>query len=102
MREKLSITMKEQGKVEVPVPEMEAGKVELDKDIVTFVKEKRRVTTREYTPNVIEPSFGVGRILYSLMEHVYWIRKGDDAARAVRITSTPPSGQRFPKLTPRR
>ncbi|RKP27429.1 glycyl-tRNA synthetase [Syncephalis pseudoplumigaleata] len=33
---------------------------------------------REYTPNVIEPSFGIGRILYSLMEHVYWTREGDE------------------------
>lgn len=31
---------------------------------------------REYTPNVIEPSFGIGRILYSLLEHVYWVRQG--------------------------
>ncbi|KAK0328884.1 Glycine--tRNA ligase 1, mitochondrial [Friedmanniomyces endolithicus] len=40
MKEKLSITMADKGKVELPVSEMEGGKVELDKDIVTFVKEK--------------------------------------------------------------
>jgi glycyl-tRNA synthetase len=34
---------------------------------------------REYTPNVIEPSFGIGRILYSMIEHVYWSRPGDEA-----------------------
>ncbi|BEJ00824.1 hypothetical protein CcaverHIS631_0506810 [Cutaneotrichosporon cavernicola] len=27
---------------------------------------------REFVPNVIEPSFGIGRILYSLLEHSYW------------------------------
>ena len=31
----------------------------------------------EYTPNVIEPSFGIGRILYSLIEHSYWPRPED-------------------------
>ena len=31
----------------------------------------------EYTPNVIEPSFGIGRILYALIEHVYWPRPED-------------------------
>jgi glycyl-tRNA synthetase len=31
----------------------------------------------EYTPNVIEPSFGIGRILYSLIEHIYWPRPED-------------------------
>ncbi|RUS34181.1 glycyl-tRNA synthetase [Jimgerdemannia flammicorona] len=33
---------------------------------------------REYTPNVIEPSFGIGRILYSLIEHVWWAREDDE------------------------
>lgn len=37
---------------------------------------------REYTPNVIEPSFGIGRILYSLIEHIYWTRP-DSASRGV-------------------
>ena len=31
----------------------------------------------EFTPNVIEPSFGIGRILYSLIEHCYWPRPED-------------------------
>ena len=32
----------------------------------------------EYTPNVIEPSFGIGRILYALLEHSYYVREGDE------------------------
>ncbi|ORY33030.1 hypothetical protein BCR39DRAFT_463850 [Naematelia encephala] len=32
---------------------------------------------REFTPNVIEPSFGIGRILYSLLEHSFWAREQD-------------------------
>ena len=36
-------------------------------------------TVREFTPNVIEPSFGIGRILYSLLEHSYWARESDIA-----------------------
>lgn len=83
MKEKLSLMMEKEGKVEVPVPDMDGRKVELDKDIVSFTKESRTETMREYTPNVIEPSFGIGRILYSLMEHVYWTREGD-TARSVR------------------
>jgi glycyl-tRNA synthetase len=31
----------------------------------------------EFTPNVIEPSFGLGRILYALLEHSYWARESD-------------------------
>jgi glycyl-tRNA synthetase len=33
----------------------------------------------DYTPNVIEPSFGLGRILYALLEHSYWARESDIA-----------------------
>lgn len=82
MKEKLSLDMEKDGKVTITVPEVEGGKMDLDKDIVSFAKETRTETMREYTPNVIEPSFGVGRILYSLMEHVFWTREGD-AARSV-------------------
>lgn len=33
----------------------------------------------DFTPNVIEPSFGLGRILYALLEHSYWARETDIA-----------------------
>lgn len=42
----------------------------------------------EYVPSVIEPSFGIGRVLYSLLEHAYWTRSGDEQ-RAV--LSLPPA-----------
>ena len=40
-------------------------------------------TVREFVPNVIEPSFGIGRILYALIEHSWYRRPGDDEARNV-------------------
>lgn len=88
MKEKLSLDMEKNGKVELGVESVEGGKVELEKDVVTFEKQKRMVTTREYVPNVIEPSFGIGRILYSLMEHSYWTREADEA-RSVSLQSSP-------------
>jgi glycyl-tRNA synthetase (class II) len=39
------------------------------------------------TPHVIEPSFGLGRIIYSILEHSYNVREGD-AQRA--YLSLPP------------
>lgn len=36
-----------------------------------------QTTVREFTPNVIEPSFGLGRIFYVLLEHSYWSREQD-------------------------
>jgi glycyl-tRNA synthetase len=46
------------------------------------------LSVREFTPNVIEPSFGIGRIFYSLLEHSFWAR-ADDVNRTV--LSLPPS-----------
>ncbi|KAJ3201585.1 Glycine--tRNA ligase 1, mitochondrial [Entophlyctis luteolus] len=51
--------------------------------MVEIAERVEKISVREYTPNVIEPSFGLGRILYSLFEHVWWIREGDDEARNV-------------------
>ena len=41
-------------------------------------------SVREFTPNVIEPSFGLGRILYALLEHSFWSRE-QDVERGVRL-----------------
>ncbi|KAF3929721.1 hypothetical protein AA313_de0208480 [Arthrobotrys entomopaga] len=64
------------------------GKLDIGADLITVEKRKRTEATREYIPNVIEPSFGIGRILYSLVEHVFWTRE-DDVNRAV--LSFPPT-----------
>lgn len=82
-REKLSLELEQNDKVEIDVEGVASGKVELEKDIIKIEKRTRVDNTREYTPNVIEPSFGIGRILYSMIEHVYWSREGDEA-RGVR------------------
>ncbi|CAE6369124.1 unnamed protein product [Rhizoctonia solani] len=54
----------------------------LNKDLVTVERKTFKQSVREFTPNVIEPSFGIGRILYSLLEHSYW-RREQDVARGV-------------------
>ncbi|KAI2602195.1 glycyl-tRNA synthetase 1 [Hypoxylon sp. NC1633] len=56
--------------------------VDLSSELLTISQVTRSLTFREYTPNVIEPSFGIGRIMYSILEHVYWHRP-NDIARAV-------------------
>lgn len=78
LREKLSVDLAKTGKIEIDVPGVGDGKVEIDKDLVKIEKRTRVEHTREYTPNVIEPAFGIGRILYSLLEHVYWSREGNE------------------------
>lgn len=88
MREKLSVSLREDGHISIDVPSVGDGKVKLEKDILAIERRTRVENTREYTPNVIEPSFGIGRILYSLIEHVFWTRAGDEARG---VLSFPPT-----------
>ena len=59
-------------------------KFELNKDMVTIQTVTKTVNVREIIPNVIEPSFGIGRIMYSLFEHNFSMREGDEN-RTVRV-----------------
>jgi len=58
--------------------EKEEIKVSLDgeefavpRELVEFVQETIKVSGENIVPHVIEPSFGIDRILYSVMEHAY-------------------------------
>lgn len=58
------------------------GEVDLDDKFVQIEKRTKVEHVREFVPNVIEPSFGIGRIIYSVFEHSFWGRP-EDTARAV-------------------
>ncbi|KAG8827643.1 Glycine--tRNA ligase 1, mitochondrial [Serendipita sp. 401] len=44
---------------------------------IKIVDKTIKQAVEDYVPNVIEPSFGLGRILYALLEHSYWAREAD-------------------------
>ena len=46
-----------------------------------IVKKKEHI--KKYYPNVIEPSFGIGRILYALFEHSFYVPKGKNAGHVI-------------------
>lgn len=46
--------------------------------MVTIQSITKTVSVKEIIPNVIEPSFGIGRIMYSLFEHNFRMREGDE------------------------
>lgn len=62
----------------------EDGQVEIDggytvtKEMITWTKTSKMVHEIKFTPSVIEPSFGMGRILYSLLEHSFYVREADE------------------------
>jgi glycyl-tRNA synthetase len=51
---------------------------EITKDMLTWTKAGKKVHEIKFTPSVIEPSFGIGRILYSLLEHSFYQRDADE------------------------
>ncbi|TWU78245.1 hypothetical protein ED733_008118 [Metarhizium rileyi] len=81
---RLATEIAETGAMTISTDELADGatSVELSSELCSIKRVTRLETVREYTPNVIEPSFGIGRILYSILEHVYWSRP-QDAAREV-------------------
>eukprot|EP00559_Dactyliosolen_fragilissimus_P006532 CAMPEP_0184861516 /NCGR_PEP_ID=MMETSP0580-20130426/6184_1 /TAXON_ID=1118495 /ORGANISM="Dactyliosolen fragilissimus" /LENGTH=726 /DNA_ID=CAMNT_0027359043 /DNA_START=110 /DNA_END=2290 /DNA_ORIENTATION=- len=50
----------------------------ITKDMLTYTKTSKKVHEIKFTPSVIEPSFGMGRILYSLLEHSFYQRPHDE------------------------
>lgn len=64
-----------QGATTVVTPE--GRQLELTADVLSIERKTFKQSVREYTPNVIEPSFGLGRILYVLLEHNFWAREQD-------------------------
>lgn len=50
----------------------------IPKDFLIISKINVKVTHEEFYPHVIEPSFGIDRLLYSVFEHNFWIRADDD------------------------
>lgn len=72
--EDLSDELAANGKITITIP---AGNFDVDSNLVKIAKVKRVEHVREFTPNVIEPSFGIGRIIYSIFEHLFWSRPED-------------------------
>lgn len=51
---------------------------EITPNLVTFQTVKKTVHEEKFTPSVIEPSYGIGRILYALLEHSFTQRSNDE------------------------
>ena len=47
------------------------GPMTVLRNMVSFTEVTKKVNEEKYTPSVVEPSFGIGRILYALMEQSF-------------------------------
>lgn len=63
--------MEEKGQI---VIETKDKQFTLPKDLVSFEVNEKMAQEEKYTPSVIEPSFGIGRIVYCIFEHCFKIR----------------------------
>ena len=57
--------------------------------MVSIVEVTKKVSEEKYVPHVVEPSFGIGRILYAIMEQSFVSGVGGEAV--IPSTSTPPA-----------
>ncbi|KAI3333289.1 glycyl-tRNA synthetase [Ustulina deusta] len=90
-REELAKALDATGSIIIEVAGVGDGKVSVPKELLKIEQRTRTENTREFVPNVIEPSFGIGRILYALMEHCYWTRASEGGDDARGVLSFPPT-----------
>lgn len=93
MDEKEAMEMKanleSKGEVEFNVCTLEK-KVTITNKMVTISKEKKKEHQRVFTPSVIEPSFGIGRIIYCLYEHSFYTRPSKEGNEQLNVFRFPP------------
>ncbi|KAL7114387.1 hypothetical protein ACP275_04G118300 [Erythranthe tilingii] len=94
MEEKEAMEMKaaleSKGEAEFNVCTLEKV-VTIKKNMVSISKEMKKEHQRVFTPSVIEPSFGIGRIIYCLYEHSFYTRASKDGDEQLNVF-------RFPSL----
>ena len=58
---------------------------ELKPEMVEIKRYEKVIHVEEVVPSVIEPSFGIGRILYAVLEHSFRQREGDEQRNVSRF-----------------
>lgn len=86
----IKAALESKGEVEFKVCTL--GKsVVIKRNMVSISMEKRKEHQRVFTPSVIEPSFGIGRIIYCLFEHSFYTRPSKSEDEQLNVF-------RFPSL----
>merc|ERR1719210_2360742 len=69
----------------VPLPDGTEQECTFLPEHVACETRKEKQSTRTYMPGVVEPSFGIDRILFALLEHVYYARPKEAGAEDKQI-----------------
>ena len=79
----MNAKLEAEGKVTIATA---AGEKEILPGMVTMKMETKKIHGRNFTPSVIEPSFGIGRIMYCMFEHNFYVRKDDEQKAVFKFT----------------
>lgn len=63
--------------------QMDGETIEIESSLVSYETVEEEVRGEEIVPHVIEPSFGIDRIIYTVLDHAYYEDTVDDETRAV-------------------
>ncbi|MDM7935597.1 MAG: glycine--tRNA ligase, partial [Methanothrix sp.] len=63
--------------------QVEGEQIEIEPSLVSFETIEEEIRGEEIVPHVIEPSFGIDRILYAILDHSYHEEEVDGETRAV-------------------
>ncbi|GJU93062.1 glycine--tRNA ligase, mitochondrial 1, partial [Tanacetum coccineum] len=88
-RMEMKATLESKGEVEFEVCKLQKT-VTIKENMVSISKETKKEHQRTFTPSVIEPSFGVGRIIYCLYEHSFYTRPSKAGDEQVNVFRFPP------------
>ncbi|KAG8388166.1 hypothetical protein BUALT_Bualt02G0097600 [Buddleja alternifolia] len=85
----MKATLEAKGETEFQVCTLDKV-VSIKNNMVSISKEKKKEHQRVFTPSVIEPSFGIGRIIYCLYEHSFYTRANKDGDDQLNVFRFPP------------
>ncbi len=71
--------------------------VKLDRSFFRIVEEEKRVTVEKFIPHVVEPSFGLDRITYAVLEYSY-TERGDRVVLSLPAYIAPIEAAVYPLL----
>lgn len=87
--QKLEQDLAANGSAAVRLPSGES--LSVTREMVSVTVRQELVHTARYTPHVIEPAFGIGRIFYAILEHTYYVRAAASASASASASAQPAS-----------
>ena len=66
---------------------LEIAGAKIPKDRIKVIEREEKITGKRFIPHVAEPSFGVERILYAVLDHAYAVKDGRVVLKLPRLVA---------------